>query len=190
MILNIFNPNLLDQRCLVNERAIELALGNKFLETYSGNINLIEVGATMPTYFQINHLVLDPYDPYEKCIRQDAETYDLTGRIVLSISTIENMGRCDYGNDLNRDPDKAIRFLEKMRRESDHFLITFPVGGNPELDTYVVDNHEVFINELSIYHRIYYSPPLWQLSKDINIIKNTKYGTPFPNGNAIVVLER
>jgi len=53
----------------------------------------------------------------------------------LSISTIEHMGTHDYGNVII-DEDYPIKFLNKVKKESKNFLITFPMNYHKKMQEY------------------------------------------------------
>lgn len=172
---------------MANERGIELALAQEYITHFNGNI--VEVGAVTPYYLNdILHPVVDPFDAWPRCIKEDAEKYDFTGQNVLCISTVEHMGRGDYGN-TDIDPQKAERFLQKLIREANSFLITWPVASNKELDQYANENLREWA---SIYHRLHYNPPIWEKIHSWTYagLESVKYNEPFPNGNAIFVLAK
>lgn len=179
--IKIFDPSLILEAAAHNERGIELGMTQKWLNIIP---DIVEVGAVTPYYFPgYTHDIIDPYDPYDKCIKIDAEQYSFIGRNVLCISTIEHMGTGDYGNK-DIDTDKPIRFLQKILAEAKTFLITFPIGSNVHLDMYVKNSLHI---PFTIYKRIGYNPPLWLQTMDLSAF-HTAYNSPFPNGNAICVI--
>lgn len=187
MNIEIFDPRKIHPQLAANERGIELAFAQEYITHFNGNV--VEVGAVTPYYLNdILHPVVDPFDAWPRCIKEDAEKYDFSGQNVLCISTVEHFGRGDYGN-TDIDPQKAERFLQKLIKETNSFLITWPVASNKELDQYTNSNLKEFA---SIYHRIWYNPPIWEyigdwLESDFNSIR---YNDPFPNGNAIYLLQK
>jgi hypothetical protein len=189
--ITIYDPSHLFKSAIINERGIELGLANDFVQIYD---KFIEVGAVTPYYYHgITHTIIDPFDEYEKCVRLDAEEYDFTGQNVLCISTVEHMGRPDYGNQ-DLDDQKSIRFIEKILKESQHCLITWPIGANPILDEWAYNkwDQEPYNLRLSGYQRIN-EFPIWELKyryQDKEWIKETKYNYPYPNGNGIIVVEK
>lgn len=185
--ITIYNPNKLHKAGLQNERGLEAALALDFMLKHFDDI--IEVGATSPYYYQVHHPIVDPFDPYDKCIKMDAEQYDFTDKNVMCISTIEHMGRSDYGP-VEDDPSKPIRFLCKLDVEAKNFLITFPIGANKDLDEYIMNNRKRY--DTMIYHRLCYDPPIWRqvLEWEPEFYQSIKYNEPFPNGNGIVVITK
>lgn len=195
--IEIFDPRLIVPNLAVNERGLEIALGLDFLQKHQ---NIIEVRAVMPYYSVCSHPVVDPYDPikYDNLIKKDAEEFNFTDKSVLCISTIEHMGKQDYSQETVIDPLKSIRFLKKILSEAKSFLITWPVGANKNLDAYIAlqlfeqnTQNSLFNrnkNTISLYRRINYNPPIWEHTYNPDVIQQTKYNEPFPNGNCLVVI--
>lgn len=183
-LLFIVNPDVISLKKMHSERGIELFLMQEYMKKYQ---DIIEVGAVSPyhtdIFSNIKHKIIDPYDPYEACIKEDAEKIDFTNKNVLCISTIEHMGTESYGN-TEKDLYKPARFLEKIAKESASFLVTIPIGANIELDEYLITSS---FNKI-ILHRLFYNPPVWMPHNSFKSAKDIKYGTPFPNGNAIWVI--
>lgn len=131
-----------NETIIIGERRIELPIAMEWVKEiclHSNEENFIEVGAVLASWTGwdgCGHDVVDPYDPYPYAIREDAENYDYMGKNVLSISTIEHIGGEDYGN-TDIDENKAVRVLEKIMREAEHYLITIPTGYNKALDEYI-----------------------------------------------------
>ena len=184
----IFDYRKIHPKLMHNERGIELALASDFIHQFNGDI--VEVGAVTPYYLgNTNHPVVDPYDPWEGCIKQDGEIYDFTGKNVLCISTVEHFGTADYGNK-DIDAEKPKRFLEKLHKEAVSYLITWPIASNRELDLYINNNIDQY--KPVIYRRIEQQPPIWEYiqGSTLRLINSIKYNDPFPNGNAIYVLHK
>ena len=118
-----------------NNRTWEVPLGFWFVNKYKPCV--IEVGAVLPWYPEvqtIDHRVYDPLD--EKGTHHEfAENLDYNGKNVLSISTIEHIGNGDYGISVHEN--LAIWVLDKIISESNIFLITFPRHHNALLTNYV-----------------------------------------------------
>lgn len=183
-LLVIVNPDVIEVSKLHSERGIELFLIQQYLKKHQ---DIIEIGAVTP-YHQdllnkLNHPIIDPFDPYETCIREDAEKVDFTNKNVLCISTIEHMGVEVYGN-TDKDISKPIRFLTKLNEQASSFLVTVPVGANIELDEYLITAQ---VNKI-LLHRLFYNPPIWIPHNSFEAVKNIKYNSPFPNGNVIWVI--
>jgi len=117
-----------------SERRIEIAIGLDFIKRFPTE-TIVELGAVLPSHELVSHDVVDMCDKYEKSIRVDALEYDYTDKNVLSISTIEHIGRNDYadlGDKQTTDPRNAIRCVDKIAKQSNKYLITFPLGWNKE----------------------------------------------------------
>ena len=160
-----------------NERKIEISLANFFINKV-GETNLIETGAVMPYYGKTNHIIVDLFDKYQYCVRQDITKYSFVGKNVLSISTIEHIGTIDYIKKNPVDKKEAFKCIEKIINESVFYLITIPIGFNDVLDN---DIRASNINKIVFERDVQYN------------FKQTehtyfKYGFPFHNANSIFVI--
>ena len=90
---------------------IQVPLAEWFLKKHNYGHTIIEVGAVTPYYFNVTHLIYDPYDTYEKCIKIRAEYIGYREKILLSISTIEHVCKpaIDYNKPIEYD-DTAVMF--------------------------------------------------------------------------------
>jgi len=142
-----------------NERCVELPLAFRFLDMFKGK-KLYEIGAVTPYYRKPEHIVIDPTDKMASR-RQFSQDIDYKGLNVLSISTIEHMGRGDYNLDVNEQ--LCIVELKRMYQDSLNCLITFPVGYNKILDKYVKDNRDK-------YNHFFYlkTGKIWNKTMDIS----------------------
>ena len=188
--LHIVKPELLFPAA--SERSIEIYLAKLFLNKYYEfeKDKVVEVGAVTPYYLPIDHDVIDPGDEttYSRLIKEDAEFSDLKGKNVLCISTIEHMGKQDYG-EKELDPEKCLRFYRKICSEAKNFLVTWPVGATELLDKYFAENIDKNPDVgYCFFIKLNQDPSLWTYSKDIEWGLSCKYGSVFPNGNAIVCI--
>jgi len=122
-----------------NERTVEIPLGFYFLENYS---DALELGAVMPYYGAEKHEVWDLHDPHKCCGRVDLEgdDFDVSGRAVFSISTIEHVGFNNYGGAgfLPREQwRRAFVLLQTIVQNASVYLLTYPLGYNIDLDALV-----------------------------------------------------
>lgn len=124
---------------LDNERCIEIELGVRYKEKAK---NIIEIGAVLPYYVASDHVVIDPSD--EKSTHKiGAEEYDYTDKHILSISTIEHIGRLEYGL-TNEDKDLAFNVFKSILHSCKSCLISWPIGFNKTLDDQVKNiSHEL-----------------------------------------------
>ena len=124
----------------MTERSVEVALAKEWLKNCKGNV--AEVGAVTPYYFYSDK-ISDIIDPTDKHIRVNckASIFDvsLKGKNVLSISTVEHIGRNEYGLIENMN---AIDAIEKILHEAESCLITAPLGYNELLDNWVRSNRD------------------------------------------------
>jgi hypothetical protein len=118
-------------RC--TERTVELALADRWLEQFAPE-DVYEIGAVTPYYWPHRvRRVIDPSDAHKLVAhRQSVVDFDLRGRTVLSISTLEHIGAGQYG--LEKNPSQAVVALRKVCTEARELLITVPVGYNHILD--------------------------------------------------------
>ena len=123
----------------MTERAVELPLADRWLESVDA-ARVMEIGAVTPYYWprRVPHVV-DPYDPHPLVTtRASLFDVDLSAGPVLSISTLEHIGIGDYG--LPADHSLAEKAFRKVFKESQSFLITVPVGYNETLDRFLFEN--------------------------------------------------
>ncbi len=155
------------------ERTVEIPLLEYFINAYD---NVCEVGAVSPYYFKhINHIIIDLYDKYDECIRKDASKFDVGGKDIVSISTVEHMGLPDYGNkDLDRN--KGIIFIEKVYHCARNYLITFPIGFNKFFDN-------LFFGKYTNYNNLYKKGDKWVETN----LHNFKYNFKLYQSNAVCV---
>lgn len=131
-----------NNREAIFERAVEVSLGNWFLNKF---FNVVEVGAVMPYFLdETKHEICDPYDLWPNCNKIDGELYDYTNKNVLSISSIEHFG-VDNGYDNNGDKEKAGRSLDKIIKQAQNYLITWPIGQNIYLDDHLKKSNHKYV---------------------------------------------
>lgn len=168
--------------CKLTERSVELAIARMWIELHK--TDLIEIGAVTPYYFpRVIKDIVDPTDN-NKLVTQHKSIFEinLENKNVISISTVEHIGTGDYGlkEELN-----SINAIEKIMKESKHYLITYPIGYNELLDDWTKKHfRERYVTVLS-------SGRLdnnWIIRKDIGVFK-TKYRYIDYCGTAIAVLE-
>jgi hypothetical protein len=116
----------------MTERAIELALADRWLSQVSGPV--IEIGAVTP-YFWPSRVtrVVDPADEHP-LVTDRASLFDIdtTGLNVLCLSTLEHIGSGEYGQPVfPTGPTKALAHLTANCRD---YLFTTPFGYHPDVD--------------------------------------------------------
>lgn len=137
-------------RC--TERVVELALADDWLRGHSSGV--LEVGAVTPYYWPHRvEQVVDPADPHPLVThRRSIFDVDLTGRWVLSISTLEHIGSGEYGQP--EDGDAAPRALEKIVEEARGFLVSLPLGSAPRLESAIEGLRDTSEVEVTYYRRV------------------------------------
>lgn len=177
----------------IGERTIEIPIATEWYNAVGvppSYYNVCEVGAVTPYWIgakfigeqhrpvPVRHDVYDPFDPFVKCIKQDAEEVDFTDMSVLCISTLEHMGRAEYGS-MNFDEEKPIRVLNKIIEQATHYFITVPQGWHAGLDDAIAQLSGVkFMKQIEENNR-------WRQSEPDRSIK---YNSPFRYANLLSLL--
>ena len=121
-----------------NCRSVEVALGGWFARKFNNDIT--EVGDVCWQYSVFNNwIVIDPGAGYPEAIRKSVFDINFDGKNFLSLSTFEHIGESSY-NSGKEELHLAIDALEKIKRESTNYLITFPIGANYPLQDYVMSS--------------------------------------------------
>ncbi len=170
----------------MTERCFEIAIAKIWLEKNKKDV--VEIGAVSPYYFpNLTHNVCDPADKHSRVnLKTSMFNLDLKNKNVLSISTIEHIGTGQYGVPIDKN-ESAVLALEKILRESKKCLITFPIGANKDLEKYVFEDNIPKSVMVSFFVRNSDDNDFKE-TKDINLVKRTKYG---PVGaNAVVIIEK
>ena len=167
-----------------NERTVEVPLGIHALQLLrQDSLPIYELGAVLPYYIgeAAHHTIVDYYDPWRTCIKQDVSTLDFSGKNVLSISTIEHIGTPDYGNK-NLNDKLAFEVMNKIYQQSIKYFVTFPLGLHMQLQTSILqsDIPRFVMKRLNAQNE-------WLLLDNSNDF-SFQYDRPFNNANAICVL--
>lgn len=163
-------------KTIINERCIEIPIALRFLDSFKDD-NFIELGAVLPYYIKSDHPVVDPIDR-ASTIKDYAENIDFSNKSVLSISTIEHIGRGDYH--MKKVDGLAQEVLFKIYNASKACLISWAVGYNKPLDSYVQNSNQFNY----IFHQRV-EANRWVVSEETHNF-NAQYGNPFQNGNAVL----
>ena len=161
---------------IINERCVEIPVALRFLDIFKDD-DFIELGAVLPYYIKSNHPVIDPIDQ-ASTIKDCAENIDFSNKSVLSISTIEHIGRGDYH--MKKVDGLAQEVLSKIYNTSKTCLISWAVGYNKPLDSYVRNSNEFNY----IFHQRV-EEDRWVVSEGLHNF-DAHYGKPFHNGNAVL----
>lgn len=120
----------------MTERSVELALADFWLGR-NAETDFVEIGAVTPYYWPRRiRTIIDPTDKHVLVTDPvSVMDYDLRGKHVISISTIEHIGRGDYG--LEPCDSEACLAFDRIVQDAATALITFPIGFNATLDKYI-----------------------------------------------------
>lgn len=166
------------------ERCVEIPIIWKFLRKSKGNI--LEIGNVLSHYFPITHDVIDKYEKATNVINEDIvnfnskKNYDL----IVSISTLEHVG----WDEKVKDPQKIIRAIAKIKTllsKKGFAVITLPIGYNPYLDKILVSQRTKIFSKLYCLKRVSKNNTWKQV--DFRQIQNTKFNSPYPFANAILI---
>jgi hypothetical protein len=163
-----------------SERRIEVPLLAHFIQRADKD-EVIEVGAVSNHYFPSHHRIYDPTD--ERAIKEFAERLDYVGKNVVSVSTVEHIGRAEYGLS-STSPYRAIIALSKML-EAETYLITWPIGYNTLLDSYARNVLTIF-NDKNIITAKRDADNNWEITNPRSF--DFGYNSPYPLGNAIIII--
>ena len=140
-----------------NERCVEIPLALDFITEHP---DYVEVGAVLPYYGYTTDQVIDPFDDLGNDKRR-LQDCDLTGLNVVSISTLEHIGKEDYGNQ-EINTHEAFEGLKQIISQAKNYFITIPVGYNKVLD----EDIDWILDELNCYGLVrrnnLIEPPKWE----------------------------
>lgn len=175
------------------ERTVELPIADLWLSLAGAEV--WEIGAVSCNYWRPIRVekIIDPFDKHP-CVtdRVSMMDMDLTGKKVLSMSTIEHIGKSTYEGCIE-EPQNVLKALEKIFQESPCFLITFPPMYNSILDK------RVFAGDLPSDVRVRYiirkEDQSWEEVFDPEQVKIPYGRTRRSDGvsagaDAVVILER
>lgn len=166
------------------ERSVEVPIVLKYIKN-SPKQEILEVGNVLSHYFRFKHDVVDKYEKAKGIINRDIVEYK-TGKkynLIISISTLEHVGYDEEPKENN----KVLRAIESMRSllaDNGVMVVTFPWGYNKGLDT-LIEEGKLEFNEVYFLKRISRNNDWKQVGFDE--IKESKFGVPYPYGNAIVI---
>lgn len=163
------------------ERTIEIPIAKRWIEN---KINILEIGAVLPYFCEVNHDIVDPSDNRAN-IKKYFHEIDIKDKNILSISTIEHIGLADYGNTYI-NINGAAESIKRIMDESSDFLISIPIGYNLPLDNWIENNQHLF-NTFG-YRKQSHGPSIWEYETKINF--KTNYGQPFPYANLVIFLTK
>ena len=169
-----------------NERAVELPMLVSLLKT-SPSSDILEIGNVLSHYFCTHHDIIDMHEISfrRRIIRKDILAYQPTRKygLVLSVSTVEHIG----WDDGSGRPERVLDFPSKVRgmlKPAGQAVISIPLGYNPVLDN-ALRTGELNVSRAVFLLRVS-SDNLWE-ETDVATAFETKYGSPFPCGNAVAI---
>ncbi|HEY4502315.1 MAG TPA: hypothetical protein VJH21_00595 [Candidatus Paceibacterota bacterium] len=158
-----------------NERTIEIPIVSDIVNTYRGK-KILEVGNVLSHYVPVNHDILDKYEEEAGVINQDIvefnppQKYDL----IVSISTLEHVGWDERPRD-KENILKALKNLVFLLKYGGKLVVTFPLGYNPNLDSFL-KNGEIKFTHLYCLKRSD-KKNMWREST-YEEISDTQHGDP------------
>ncbi len=164
------------------ERTIEVPIAVEFLRKFPLE-TIVEIGAIMPYHeprLAELYAVVDPFDPWPGCVKEDGEKILVKKKNILCISTLEHLGHAEYGN-TEIDEEKGCRAFDRIIEEAAHYLISVPLGEYPAFDAHIRDS----IFKGFTYERVNKEND-WRFHHDL--LWNFAYNDPFPYGNGVIFI--
>ena len=161
------------------ERCVEIALGARAVRSRRRE-DVLEVGNVLPLAGVAGQTIVDKYEEGPGVLNVDIVDFDpgRTYELVVSISTLEHVGR----DEVPQDPDKAPAALERVAQLGGELLVTIPVGVHPRLESAFLTgpfDHVALLVKTGRLAR-------WQ-QRPIEERAQVRYGSPYACGNAILV---
>jgi SAM-dependent methyltransferase len=169
------------------ERMIEVPIAKSYLDRYRGK-HVLEVGNVLSHYFPVSHEILDKFERGTGIINKDvveflpAKRYDL----ILSISTFEHIG-FDDDSDVSsgKKIGEAIAACRGILKPDGKFVMTVPLGYNPDLDR-LITNSELDASAEFYMRRVQKLD--WEPASKEEALR-CPYRTPFPYASALLIAE-
>ena len=170
-----------------NERSVEIPIIRDFLNNYQSE-NVLEIGNVLSHYGDVNHTILDKFETGKGIINEDILDYTSSDKfeLIVSISTFEHIGFDD-----EIDGDSGVKILHaidtsrKLLTENGRLVLTLPLGYNPSLD------HLISVNQLHSNRSFFICRTgrlQWEAT-NVDKALASRYGSPFPYANAIMIAE-
>lgn len=176
-------------RTWANERTVEIPLAYSVLSRFERDAKrALEVGNVLLHYLAGTHYVVDKYERPAVGAKTDILSFEpkLNFDLIVSVSTLEHLGIDEP--ELPYEPDRAvsaISYLTNLLADGGCLWFTVPLGFNPEIDRWVRQHahalHIGFLRRIDRANR-------WAECLAEEAL-STRYATPFPDGNAIAVVE-
>jgi len=169
-----------------NERAVEIPIVKREVDQTPAGERVLEIGCVLPHYFDVTHRVVDKYEPGRGVENvdildfRDPDRFDL----VVSISTLEHVGRDEEGGDDQLTVRAIEHVASKLLRPGGRFVATVPIGYNGALDRWLRDHPPEFA---VTYLRRVDRRNNWAVCEPTEALAS-RYGWPYRAANAVAVL--
>ena len=184
----VFSGKTYNYKGAIGERVAEVPIVWDIIKQYNSE-DILEVGNVLGHYFkgQCFHDVVDRFEVNEKfpdIINEDTVDFNpvRTYKLVVSISTLEHVGR----DDGSKDPRKILSAIENMKSLcSELMVVTLPMGYNKEMDA-MLRNGEIRFAYGGYLKRITLDDNVW-VETSWKDICYANYNDPFPAANGLVI---
>ncbi len=170
-----------------SERCVVIPIAKSYLDQFPKGA-VLEVGNVLSHYFPARHDILDKFEKADGIINQDILDYrpEKQYDLILSISTFEHIGFDDESTEPSGGKIKAaIAACRRLLKPGGKFVLTVPVGYNPELDELMRTGELKPDREFYLLRRKKLD---WEPATKADALK-CRFKTPFPYANAILVAE-
>jgi hypothetical protein len=169
------------------ERLVEIPIIRSYF-CENKPFRVLEIGNVLSHYFKVDHPIVDKFEQGEGVLNSDIlefrpdECFDL----IVSISTFEHIGFDDDASEPSGD--KILRAISKCREMLSReglFVLTVPLGYNPDLDR-LITSGDISASRQSFLIRTGFSE--WEeCSLELAVLH--PYRSRFPYANSIGVFE-
>ncbi|KAF0220697.1 MAG: hypothetical protein FD174_1021 [Geobacteraceae bacterium] len=166
------------------ERAVEISLFWDIVKGHEGK-KILEVGNVLSHYFPVNHDILDKYEKAPGVLNQDVVDFQPDKRydLIVSISTLEHVG----WDEEPKDPAKILRAIDNLKKclaPGGTFIVTLPLGQNPEMDRLLEEDKIPFVQQYCL-KRIS-ADNVW-IEAEWQDIQGAQHNYPFRAANGLVI---
>jgi hypothetical protein len=167
-----------------NERVVEIPIVREFLKEHQGKM-ILEVGNVIPHYFELDHDVVDKYENAKNVMNQDVVDYHPKKKydLIISISTLEHVG----WDESPREPEKILRAIDNLKKclaSGGKMVVTFPLGYNLAMDSFLQDGKIEFTKQCFLM-RISRDNK-WEVV-DWDTVRDSKFGHPYTGANGLLI---
>jgi hypothetical protein len=169
------------------ERCIEVPIAREFLK-HADPSETLEIGNVLSHYGPVEHDILDKFESGRGIMNQDILTFKPPRkyRLILSVSTFEHIGFDDDVGEGSREKIlKAIHRCREFLQPQGHFVLTVPIGYNPDMDGIITEG------ALDSQREDYFKrsgPRVWKPTSKAEAL-TCRYRKPYPYANALLVAE-